>query len=74
MVAKCGLRVEGYSRLSGEEFASRGSEPQLRHASGQRIAGVEEGVPELTVPAVRTIHSNKEAPSPIDRKRVRHRV
>ena len=71
------MQVEGYSRMSREEIARWGSEPELRHASVQRIAGVEEGgvevgVPELTVPA--TIHPNKEAPSPIDRKRVRVRV
>ena len=66
-VAKCGLRVEGYSRMSREEIARWGSEPELRHASSQSCAGGVSGI-EFAGLAVRT-HPNKKAPSPFDRKK-----
>jgi len=66
-VAKCGLRVQGYSRLSREEIANWGSEPELRHASVQRSAGVG-GFRKIAGPVI-LVHPNKEAPSPVDRKR-----
>ena len=71
-VAKYGLRVEGYSQLSGLEFASWGSEPELRHASVQGSAG-EGGGLEIAGRAI-LVYPNKEASSAVDRTRGDGRV